>query len=163
MNYALKFNVTTETLYPYQGINGACRQRVLTATGRQTVFKQRSPVAVGFTQVTTNNVTAIKQAIRYSPTAFYFRVESPFQLYNGGIFSTPCTGTSVNHAMLMYGYVQPLTGSGYWRIKNSWGVNWGEGGTMRLQIPLTASSTSAGICRAHGWHYLPNDDNIFPV
>lgn len=41
MDYVYKYNVTTESRYPYTGADGACRQRVLSSlTGSQTVFKQ---------------------------------------------------------------------------------------------------------------------------
>lgn len=40
MDYVYKYNATTESRYPYTGADGACRQRVLSRLGSQTVFKQ---------------------------------------------------------------------------------------------------------------------------
>jgi hypothetical protein len=54
-----------------------------------------------------------------------------FQYYSGGIFNGCSTTTnyySMNHAVLLYGW----DSSGSWLIKNSWGVDWGENGFMRL-------------------------------
>jgi hypothetical protein len=43
------------------------------------------------------------QAVRRQPVAFYMRVESSFKNYAGGIYSTSCTGTKLNHAMTIVG------------------------------------------------------------
>lgn len=42
-------------------------------------------------------VSTIKTAVKYTPLAFYMRVEAPFQAYNGGVFTTACAGTNINH------------------------------------------------------------------
>lgn len=49
--------------------------------------------------------------------------------YHGGVF-TGCRSTSLNHAILLVGYGND--GQGYWKIKNSWGTSFGEGGYMRV-------------------------------
>lgn len=45
--------------------------------------------------------------------------------YRSGILST--CGVSVNHGVLLIG-----AADGFWRIKNSWGANWGENGFIRI-------------------------------
>jgi hypothetical protein len=37
------------------------------------------------------------QAVKFTPTVFYFRVEDAWRWYSGGIFSTPCVNNSINH------------------------------------------------------------------
>jgi aminopeptidase C len=49
----------------------------------------------------------------------------------------------MNHAVLLVGIV-----SGNWKIKNSWGVKWGENGYIRL-----APGNTCGIC---------NNESYFP-
>ncbi len=93
MDYVRKYNVTMETSYtPYTATNGVCKQQVLTLTGNlASSLKQNNPDP-GYYAVKSSNVTALKQAIKYTPLAFYMRVEGGFQLYSGGVYSTPCTG-----------------------------------------------------------------------
>lgn len=50
---------------------------------------------------------------------------SSWSPYKSGIFNN--CGTSLNHAVLLVG----MTPS-YWKIKNSWGLNWGESGYIRI-------------------------------
>ena len=56
-----------------------------------------------------------------------------FQTYRGGILSN-CYGQSLDHGVLAVGYTQEA-----FKIKNSWGRSWGEGGYIRL-------STSGNQC-----------------
>jgi len=48
-----------------------------------------------------------------------------FQRYSSGVMN--CSGTSLNHGVLLVGYTENS-----WIIKNSWGKNWGEQGFVRV-------------------------------
>lgn len=54
--------------------------------------------------------------------------------YGGGVFNN--CGTGINHAVLLVGVA-----GGNWKIKNSWGTGWGEGGFIRL-----AAGNTCGVC-----------------
>lgn len=54
------------------------------------------------------------------------------QLYTEGIHDQPCRDGSVNHAVLVVGYGEE-NGTPYWKVKNSWGVTWGESGYFRVK------------------------------
>jgi len=51
--------------------------------------------------------------------------------YRSGIM-TSC-GTSIDHCVQIVGYGS-YGSYNYWKVRNSWGRNWGESGHMRLQI-----------------------------
>ncbi|KAL2090140.1 hypothetical protein ACEWY4_014828 [Coilia grayii] len=55
-----------------------------------------------------------------------------FQFYRRGVFYDPkCSIWKQAHAVLLVGFGSEGSQE-YWTIKNSWGVNWGEKGYMRL-------------------------------
>lgn len=56
---------------------------------------------------------------------------SEWQSYSSGVI-TSC-GTSINHGVLLVGFTPSA-----WKIKNSWGVGWGQSGFGEL--------ANCGIC-----------------
>jgi predicted secreted protein len=71
---------------------------------------------------------ALKQAIYdYGPVSAAVCVNSAFQAYTGGVFNPPGWCLSINHAITLVGWDDSL---GAWRLRNSWGPDWGEDGYM---------------------------------
>jgi C1A family cysteine protease len=73
---------------------------------------------------------------------------SSWQTYIGGIL-TDCVSDFVNHGVLLVGY-DSLHSPPYWIIKNSWGIQWGEAGYIRVamgsnQCLLANMVTSAAV------------------
>jgi hypothetical protein len=56
--------------------------------------------------------------------------------YKSGVFHN--CGTSIDHCVQAVGI---NTGSGYWKVRNSWGASWGESGHIRL----TYGSNTCGL------------------
>ena len=89
-----------------------------------------------YTDVTADNVEQMKAAVAKQPTSVSIEADKfVFQMYATGIFDSAKCGTELDHATLVVGYgKQPVTGTEYWIMKNSWGDTWGIGGYMKLAI-----------------------------
>lgn len=62
--------------------------------------------------------------------------------------------TSLDHAVLLVGYGTDTTGVDFWRLKNQWGVAWGEEGFIRLA--RGAAFGAAGVCGVQVEDVFPN-------
>lgn len=127
MDYAFQYvmvnGLTTEAAYPY------------TATGPNACKAKGLPVAVkatGFTDVPTNSQLALMTAVVQQPVAVAIEAdENAFQFYSSGVLTKPC-GTNLDHGVLLVGYGTDATGLDYYKVKNSWGTTWGQGGYVLL-------------------------------
>jgi len=52
------------------------------------------------------------------------------QLYDSGVFDATCSED--NHAVILMGYGVSEFGTEYFKIRNSWGTDWGESGYVRV-------------------------------
>lgn len=128
--------IASEAAYPYTsggGTTGSCR-----------TSKELSPVVKisGFTDVTPDSPSALMSAVAQQPVSIAIEADkSVFQLYSGGVMDSTACGTNLDHGVLLVGYSS--TGdSPYWKVKNSWGSSWGEGGYIRLGM----ATSGPGIC-----------------
>jgi hypothetical protein len=110
--------ICTEAEYPYAsggGTAGPCNKGC----------KPTRDAVTGFVDVPMGSETALLAAANIGPVSVAVDA-GPFQLYRGGILDTSC-GTSLDHGVLVVGYA-----ANYIKVKNSWGVSWGEEGYIRL-------------------------------
>jgi C1A family cysteine protease len=126
MDYAFEYiiknkGITPEEAYPY------------TATGPNTC-KTGLPVAATiskYVDVPVNSETALMTAIAQQPVSVAVEADqSVFQLYAGGVMDSAC-GTQLDHGVLAVGYGTE-GGKDYYKVKNSWGADWGVKGYILL-------------------------------
>ena len=114
--------ITTEADYPYTAADGTCQSK-------------GKPVAAtlsGFKDVPTGSETALLTAIAQQPVSVAVEADqNVFQFYNGGVMTATC-GTNLDHGVLAVGYGTDPTQGDFYKVKNSWGADWGEKGYIRL-------------------------------
>ena len=123
MDNAFKFvrdhGIVLESEYPYTHKQGKCEK----TDGN---FK-----ITGFTDVT--NCNGLTNSLASRPTSVAVDA-SKWSSYKTGVFSD--CATKLNHGVLAVGIID-----GSWKIKNSWGVHWGEAGFIRLK-----TGNTCGVC-----------------
>jgi C1A family cysteine protease len=128
MDYGFQYiidnkGITTEAAYPYTATDGTC-----VAAGK--------PVAAtitGFKDVPVNSETALETAIVQQPVSVAVEADQDvFQFYSGGVMDSTC-GTQLDHGVLAVGYgTDSTTSKDYYKVKNSWGADWGMKGYILL-------------------------------
>jgi len=74
---------------------------------------------------------ALMTAVVQQPVAVAIEAdEDAFQFYSSGVLTKSC-GTNLDHGVLLVGY-GTLNGLDYYKVKNSWGLGWGENGYVLL-------------------------------
>lgn len=118
-SYVKDHGLVSEDAYSYTARDGACRI-------------DSGPIKIsGFIDVP--GCDNLANALNGRPISVAVDA-SNWSLYGGGVFNN--CGTGINHGVLAVG----ATGA-WWKIKNSWGQGWGEGGFIRL-----APGNTCAVC-----------------
>lgn len=109
----------------------------------------------GFNDVPSNDETALKKAVSQQPVSVAIEADQrSFQLYGGGVYHAEDCGTQLDHGVLVVGYgidhnssnvIIPGATKKYWKIKNSWSEQWGEGGYIRIARDVESPSGMCGV------------------
>ena len=67
-----------------------------------------------------------------------------FQFYRGGVFTGDC-GSNIDHGVLAVGFGKSDDGIDFWKVKNSWGVDWGMNGYILIEKNYTIPGGKCGI------------------
>ena len=134
---AFKFYQSTEacfeTNYPYDGQDLECRQ--------ETCYHD------------SQRITDYYQSLDQDPediydNLYYLGVHSiavdassmVFQFFSDGVINSDSCGTSLNHGVLLVGYIAT---DNAWKVKNSWGADWGSSGYVYIE---KSDEVGPGFC-----------------
>lgn len=126
--------LTSADNYPYDAKDGICNLDKA---------KQFKASITGFARVPPNDEYEMIMAVCQQPVAADIKTTDDFQFYTGGVFSKDCGNGVINHSMTIVGMGETDDGVKYWKLKNSWGQDWGEGGYMRM---IRGTSKREGHC-----------------
>ena len=133
--YVQGHGIVLESTYPYKAQDGTCK----TDKTADPVFKND-----GYVDVPANDPDALKAAVNLAPVSVAIEADQfAIQFYSSGVFDGDC-GTQLDHGVLVVGYGSD-SGKDFWKVKNSWGVSWGESGYMRLANSDERGSGQCGI------------------
>ena len=126
--------LTLRSSYPYLGLNNDCRMKQ---------FPHYCAIR-NFKDIPENNLFGLLATSSKRIVAVGIQADSmSFQFYKSGIYDDPRCGTDLNHGMALVGYGNE-NGKLYWKLRNSWGVNWGSFGYMYLE--RTEDILGSGAC-----------------
>lgn len=139
----------TLSAYPYEGTQGTCKSSSC-AAGQGTTPSSTLPFLTfpPNTYVYTDD-TALVSGIYYSgpTTVAIWASSTQLQSYKSGVLTAPC-GSDVNHAVLAVGWgTDSATGKKFYKIKNTWGTSWGEGGYIRIEARKNQLYGQCGVLR----------------
>jgi len=114
----------TESSYSYTARDGTCK-----ASSCGT--KYNDVTAGVYTSVTKDSDSALETAVASGCVSVSIEADqTAFQYYSSGVLTGNC-GCNTDHAVLVVGYGTE-SGQEYWKVKNSWGVTWGEKGYVLI-------------------------------
>jgi len=138
-HYLANAPLYTMASYPYKGRNGQCQ------TGIDSGIR-----LIGFVGVESGSGSQVMTdadlaaAVMQGIVEVAVGADGQFTSYSSGILTRVTTSCSLNHEVVVTGY-----GQNYWKIKNSWGASWGEGGFIRFERS-TAGCGPFGMLSFHG-------------
>jgi cathepsin L len=155
MAYILANGIATEHEVPYKGQDGSCTAGLDDAPSDsdsssdqqsdpdfQDLSRMRPAEhgggafgMVNYHTLESNRDQPLAEAVAlYGPVAISAAAEPWFE-YSAGVFDGCEKDAIVDHAITLFGYGVE-NGVKYWKIRNSWGKDWGEDGFIRvLRIP----------------------------
>ena len=120
MAFQKQYGLPALSDYPYTAQDGTCK-----------LAGKKVSKSLNFSYSFPSSASLLQAAIQKGVTYISIYANQNFMNYKSGIFSDPnCSTGPTNHAVAAVGYDAGMT---YWKIRNSWGAQWGEAGYVRMQ------------------------------
>ncbi|XP_053538713.1 cathepsin L [Ictalurus punctatus] len=116
--------IDTEESYPYEATDGDCRFKPATV----------GATCTGYVDINSEDENALQKAVaNIGPISVAIDAgHISFQLYESGIYNEPnCSSEDLDHGVLAVGYGTDNQ-QDYWLVKNSWGLDWGDQGYIKM-------------------------------
>ncbi|XP_053365294.1 procathepsin L-like [Clarias gariepinus] len=116
--------IDTEESYPYEAMDGQCRFKPDTV----------GATCTGYVDINSEDEDALQEAVAtIGPISVAIDAgHESFQFYESGIYNEPeCSSLDLDHGVLAVGYGTD-NGKDYWLVKNSWGLDWGDEGYIKM-------------------------------
>lgn len=115
--------IDSEVSYPYKAMDGQCKYD----------SKNRAATCSKYVELPFGEEDTLKEAVaNKGPVSVAIDARHPsFFLYKSGVYFEKSCTDDVNHGVLVVGYGN-LDGKDYWLVKNSWGLNFGDQGYIRM-------------------------------
>jgi len=129
----------TESAYPYTSGSGTV------AACKTTCSNVANTAPSSWTDVTAGDLNGLTSAVAQQPVSVAIQAnQAAFQSYKSGVLTGKC-GQNLDHGVLAVGYGTWTDGTPYWKVKNSWGTDWGMDGYILIE---RSSSDLCGILDA---------------
>ena len=121
--YITQEGIAARDDYPYMARNGVCKQDSVKKVMKLNEYKN----------ITRGNSIELAEHVRLRPVSIGVNA-SPFVFlyYKSGILDSGCPSNEINHAVVAVG-VGEKDGMKFWRVRNSWGVKWGDKGYIYIK------------------------------
>jgi len=129
MDYGFEYVISSgglcsEVAYPYEAKQGTCQ-----ANSCGTKYDAIS----SYEDVASCDQDSLESALCEGPVSIAIEADqSSFQQYTSGVLTSDDCGKNLDHGVLLVGFGTDATYGDYWKVKNSWGAEWGEEGYIRL-------------------------------
>lgn len=132
VDWVMKYGAFEEYQAPYVGSDMPCQSTQQTALSAHSNKGGSSFGMHGWETLAKNKYEPLMMALAEKGPVAVSADASGWHMYEHGIFDGCPADSIINHAIVAIGYGQDPSGIKYWHIQNSWGLHWGEKGTLRL-------------------------------